>query len=53
MALQEELTAADDPARPLDRGRVREWLAVIRDGSAAGSGALALAVSLGRLLGLS
>ncbi|MFJ3986869.1 hypothetical protein [Streptomyces fungicidicus] len=42
--------AAED--RPVDGGRIRDWLAALREGADAGSGVLALITSLRALLGL-
>ncbi|MFC9429350.1 hypothetical protein [Streptomyces sp. NPDC056987] len=50
--LRGELARAESEERPVDGERVRGWLTTIRDGSAAGSGALALVTSLAQLLGL-
>ncbi|MEV7865877.1 hypothetical protein AB0P17_07180 [Streptomyces sp. NPDC088124] len=50
--LRGELARAESEERPVDEERVRGWLTTIREGSAAGSGALALIASLKELLGL-
>ncbi|WP_217144347.1 hypothetical protein [Streptomyces sp. AC627_RSS907] len=47
-----EITLAAAENRPVDRGRMQEWLATIREGAGAGSGALALITSLTAHLGL-
>ncbi|MGK5637164.1 hypothetical protein ACSNOK_02420 [Streptomyces sp. URMC 126] len=47
-----ELTRADEERRPVDRGRIRQWLELITTGAAAGSGSLALARELGQALGM-
>ncbi|MFD5747902.1 hypothetical protein [Streptomyces sp. NPDC127033] len=50
--LRGELARAESEGRSVDEGRVRGWLTTIREGAAAGSGALALVASLKQLLGL-
>ncbi|XUL92336.1 hypothetical protein ACQ86D_41870 [Streptomyces galilaeus] len=50
--VQRELVHAREHDRPVDQGRVRAWLETIRSGTAAGSGALALVLALGRAVGL-
>ncbi|MFF4799606.1 hypothetical protein ACFY1U_14490 [Streptomyces sp. NPDC001351] len=47
-----ELVHAGEHNRPIDQGRIRGWLETIQAGSAAGSGVLALVLSLGRAVGL-
>ncbi|MFI9168620.1 hypothetical protein [Streptomyces lincolnensis] len=50
--IQRELVQASEHERPADQGRIRTWLETIQAGSAAGSGTLALVLSLGRAVGL-
>ncbi|MFD9031161.1 hypothetical protein ACFVZW_08435 [Streptomyces sp. NPDC059567] len=50
--LRAELVRADEEDRPVDEDRIRGWLATLRDGSAAGSGAIALITSLTQALGM-
>ncbi|GCB45127.1 hypothetical protein [Streptomyces sp. NL15-2K] len=50
--IQGELVQAGQEGRPADRGRIRSALETISIGVAAGSGGLALAQELGRILGL-
>ncbi|MDL2081875.1 hypothetical protein QNN03_36160 [Streptomyces sp. GXMU-J15] len=50
--IQGELAGAGQDGRSADRGRIRSALETIGIGVAAGSGGLALAQDIGRLLGL-
>lgn len=50
--LRGELVRAEEEGRLVDADQARGW-ATIRDGAAAGSGAIALVVSLTQALGLS
>ncbi|MEV7425078.1 MULTISPECIES: hypothetical protein [unclassified Streptomyces] len=47
-----ELVRADEEGRPADQGRLRQALETISLGLAAGSGGVALAQEIGRLIGL-
>ncbi|MEW1869260.1 hypothetical protein AB0420_14155 [Streptomyces caelestis] len=50
--IRAEVTRAAAEDRPVDRGRIQDWLATLREGADAGSGVLALITSLRALLGL-
>ncbi|MGW0189210.1 hypothetical protein ACWDV7_26080 [Streptomyces sp. NPDC003362] len=50
--LRGELARAEDEGEPVDRGRVRNWLIMIREGAATSAGVVALVTSLGQLLGV-
>ncbi|XXZ52047.1 hypothetical protein AAGT00_30125 [Streptomyces cavourensis] len=47
-----ELVRAGEEGRPADRGRIRQALETLTVGLAAGSGGIALAQDIGRLVGL-
>ncbi|GAA4001679.1 hypothetical protein GCM10022384_55680 [Streptomyces marokkonensis] len=50
--VRDEIALATAENRPVDRGRVQDWLAAIRESAAAGSGVLALVTALTAHLGL-